>query len=76
MSRVSGDEKGRKSVWTNSDKTTDTHITGMSLEQEGERDGESAAERLAELTGRPVEEFEYDDEIPDAAEQDWEPADE
>jgi hypothetical protein len=48
----------------------------MSLEQEGERDGQSAAERLAELTGEPVEKFEYDGEVPDPEEQDWEPADE
>lgn len=37
----------------------------MSLEH-GEESGEkSAAERLSELTGKPVEEFEYDGEIPE-----------
>lgn len=41
----------------------------MSLEQ---RDQESSAERLAELTGEPVEKFTYDGEIPDASEQEWE----
>lgn len=48
----------------------------MSLESEDKQDGESAAERLAELTGESVEEFEYDGEIPDAEEQDWERVDE
>lgn len=37
----------------------------MSLEHDGESDRQSAAERLAELTGEPVEKFEYDGEVPD-----------
>lgn len=48
----------------------------MSLEQEGERDSQSAAERLAELTGEPVETFEYDGEVPDPEKQKWKRADE
>jgi hypothetical protein len=48
----------------------------MSLEQDGEANENSAAERLAELTGEPVEKFEYDGEIPDAADQQWERVDE
>ena len=33
----------------------------------------TAAEILAEQTGRPVEEFEYDGEIPDPEDQEWVP---
>lgn len=49
-------------------------LLGMSLEPQ-DRDGDSEAERLAELTDRPVVEFEYDGEIPDASEQGWDPVD-
>lgn len=42
----------------------------MSLERT-DRDGDAEAERLAELTDRPAEDFEYDGEIPDASEQEW-----
>lgn len=48
----------------------------MSLEQDGDSNENSAAERLAEITGEPADEFEYDGEIPDAEDQDWEHADE
>jgi len=48
----------------------------MSLEHDGESNENSAAERLAELTGEPVENFEYDGEVPDAEAQDWERAEE
>ena len=37
----------------------------MSLEHDGDSDEKSAAERLAELTGEPVEKFEYDGPIPE-----------
>jgi|GEM_PF-2390594 hypothetical protein len=37
----------------------------MSLEHDGEPESNSAAERLSELTGKPVEEFEYDGDIPE-----------
>lgn len=40
----------------------------MSLEDRG--DYESVAEVLARLTGEPVEEFEFDGEIPDLADLD------
>lgn len=48
----------------------------MALKQ---KDDKTAAEKLSEKTGRPVEEFEPDFEeapIPDASEQDWEATDE
>ena len=48
----------------------------MALKQ---NDDKTAAEKLSEETGRPVEEFEPDFEktpIPDASEQDWESTDE
>ena len=47
----------------------------MSLEQPTRNDDEDVTEVLAELTDRPVEEFEYDGEIPDASEQEWERVD-
>ena len=31
----------------------------------------TAAEILAEQTGRPIEDFEYEGEVPDAADQEW-----
>ncbi len=37
----------------------------MSLEHDGEPGSQSAAERLSELTGKPVEEFEYHGDIPE-----------
>jgi hypothetical protein len=48
----------------------------MGLESGQERDGESAAERLSELTGEPAEKFEYDGEIPDVDELERERVDE
>ncbi|WP_018257658.1 hypothetical protein [Halomicrobium katesii] len=48
----------------------------MSLEHDGDSNEKSAAERLAELTGEPVEKFEYDGPIPDAENQEWEAVDE
>ena len=45
----------------------------MSLEQ---RDGSKPVDEvLADLTNEPVDEFEYDGDVPDPAEQDWEDAD-
>jgi hypothetical protein len=44
----------------------------MSLEETTRSNGRPVAEVLAEMTGRPVEDFEYDGETPDASEQDWE----
>ncbi len=34
------------------------------------------SEILAEETGKPESEFEYDGEVPDAEDQEWEPIDE
>jgi hypothetical protein len=48
----------------------------MSLDHESEPDGKSAAERLSELTGKPVEEFEYDGEVPELDELESERVDE
>lgn len=47
----------------------------MSLQERDSDREKTAAEVLAERTGESVEEFEYDGEIPDAAEQDWEGVD-
>jgi len=48
----------------------------MNVEHHGDSNEKSAAERLAELTGEPVEKFECDGPIPDAEEQDWKAVDE
>ena len=45
----------------------------MSLEETTWSSGQPTEEILAELTGRPVEDFEYDGEIPELDELDWEP---
>jgi len=45
----------------------------MSLERKDRN--KSTPEILADLTGEPVENFEYDGEIPDPAEQEWEDID-
>jgi len=37
----------------------------MSLEHDGDSNEKSAAERLAELTGEPIEKFGYDGPIPE-----------
>ena len=42
----------------------------MSLEQQHQN--KSTPEILADLTGEPVEDFEYDGEIPAVDEQEWE----
>lgn len=47
----------------------------MSLDVPDSDDYEPSAEFLARVTGRPVEDFEYDGEIPDPAEQEWVPVD-
>ena len=47
----------------------------MSLQERDSDREKTAADVLAQQTGRPTEEFEYDGEIPDAAEQDWKDVD-
>jgi len=49
------------------------HAVRMSLEETTWSSGRPVEEVLAEMTGRPVEAFEYDGEIPDASEQEWVP---
>ena len=59
-------EKGHEGI-----QSTVVFNRSMSL-QKPECDPEkTAAEILAELADRPVEEFEYEGEIPDAEEQEW-----
>lgn len=43
----------------------------MSLQERDSDPEKTAAEILAERTGRPIEEFEYDGEIPDPEDQEW-----
>lgn len=44
----------------------------MSLDEPTRSDGRPVEEVLAELTGRPVEDFEYDGEIPEIDDLEWE----
>lgn len=48
----------------------------MSLEDTTRSNGRPVEEVLAEMTGRPVEDFEYDGEIPELEDLDWELTDE
>lgn len=48
----------------------------MSLERPTRSNEQDTAEVLADLTGRPVEDFKYDGPIPDAEEQEWQLVDE